>query len=569
MTVTSPAFEDVAVPRPPRSVGIAAVAVLASVVVWIGSLDADPNPLFHPHGYCYLWQPSLVAAHVSSDLAIGAAYVVISLTLAYLVFRARRQIPFGWMFLAFGLFIVACGATHFTEVITLWKPWFWTSAGVKILTAVASVGTAFLLPPLVPRALQLLASAQVSEVRRLELEEAKRELESRVHARTIELQAALAREHELRQQAETANRVKDEFLGLISHELRTPLNAMLGWSSVLAQRELPREAYMRGVAAINRNAQIQAKLIDDLLDTSRVIAGKLRIAHEPLAIGRVISEVVDSTRPLADAKGVRVVYTDAAPEALIVGDSQRVQQIVWNLLSNAVKFTPRDGHVEVVVSHTAARVSVTVRDSGVGIDKAFLPRLFERFSQADSSPSRTHTGLGLGLALVRHLVELHGGEVSADSDGPGHGATFTASFPLFAFQSASSAETHGGPMAPDLRDVRVLVVDDDQEALDMLSVGLAGFGAIVITARSAAEATLMVQTDTPDVLVSDLAMPGDDGIALLHTLREQGILVPAIALTAHVRPEDRSRVLTSGFCDCIAKPATPLEVAGAIQLARN
>ena len=567
MSTALPGFEHFDPSRRFRVTGAFVATAGAIGLTSLARLDIHPNPLFHPHGYCYLWEPGLVGVHVVSDSLIGLSYLAISMTLAYLVARARRGIPFGWMFLAFGAFIIACGGTHVMEVLTLWKPLFWTSADVKLVTAVASVGTAVALPPLVPRILTLLEAAQLSESRRLALERANAELERRVVERTSELADALVREQDLRERAETANRVKDEFLGLVSHELRTPMNAILGWSSMLARPGVASDLHVKGIDAIARNARAQAHLIDDLLDTSRVTAGKLRISRDPVRLAGIVEDAIETIKPMAEAKRVSVRAENSARGAYMRGDAHRTQQIIWNVLSNAVKFTPPGGRVDVSVTDTSTHVSVAVKDSGVGIDPAFLPHVFERFSQADSSPTRSHSGLGLGLALVKYLVELHGGEVSAASEGVGHGSTFTVTFPLLTEHAATAELTHGEDDVPNLRDLRVLVVDDDHETLEMLAAGLVSFGARVIPVSSAKMARERVAMDAPDVIVSDLAMPGEDGFDLFAELRRTGVVVPVIALTAHVRDDAKMRVLGAGFSEFVAKPATPLEVARALSRA--
>jgi signal transduction histidine kinase len=533
-------------------------------LAWLALLDARPNSFFHPHGYCYLWQPALVGAHVTSDLLIGLSYLAISITLAYLVMRARQRqgIPFSRMFLAFGAFIIACGATHFVEVWTLWQPVFWTAADVKIVTAIASVGTAIALPPLVPRVLTLLENARLSQERGRALEQAKQDLERRVSERTAELELALVREQELRERAEAVNRMKDDFLGLVSHELRTPLNAILGWSSMLTPPSVTPDVLAKGVAAIGRNARAQAQLVEDLLDTTSVIAGKLRIAQDQVVLAPIVDEALDTIGPSARAKNLTVVCRNSLSGAYMLGDAQRIQQVIWNLLSNAVKFTPPDGLIHLSVDRAGSRVAIAVKDSGLGIERSFLPHVFERFSQADTSSTRSHNGLGLGLALVRHLVELHGGDVAVASDGPGEGSTFTVTFPLLGTRDMKPVER--SEAIPDLSDLRVLVVDDDPETLEMLTTGLGRFGARVTTASTVAAARQIIKSEALDVIVSDLAMPQEDGFTLMRDLRRERIDVPAVALTAHDRSDDKARVLAAGFSQHIAKPATPLDVARAI-----
>jgi signal transduction histidine kinase len=540
---------------------IGGLALLAS----LGSLDFTANPLFHPHGYCYLWEPGLVGAHVSADSLIGLSYFTISLTLGYLVVRSRRQIPFSWMVLLFGAFIVACGATHLMEVVTLWYPTFWTSASLKILTAAVSVGAAVALPPLVPRVLQLVRAAQLSEAHRAALEEANRTLEERVAERTAALEALAAKEYTLRGEAEAANRTKDEFLGIVSHELRTPLNAILGWSSILGRDNLGPVMRQRAAESIVRSARIQAQVVDDLLDVSRIVAGKLGLNPEPVPLARAIDLALDTVKPAAEAKRIVIERRDEAIGVYVSADAGRLQQILWNLLANAIKFTPAHGTIRVRLTAAEDKATVEIEDSGVGIAPAFLPHVFERFSQADSRADRPHTGLGLGLALVRHLTELHGGVVRAWSDGLGQGATFSVQLPLLEInESVHGYEPEGHVQSPDLTPYRVLLVDDDQESLNALEVGLIDFGGTVVTATGASAARACIAEAAPHVLVTDLAMPGEDGIALVRSLRALHLSIPAILLTAHVRRSDATELTRAGFQACLYKPVTPLELARAI-----
>ena len=400
------------------------LTTLAAVLVRLALYDYSPgSEMFHPHGYCYLWEPKLVGAHVISDGLIGLSYVAISVTLIYLVRRARQHLPFSWMFVAFGGFIIACGATHFVEIWTLWTPVFWLAADVKLITAVASVATAMLLPPLVPRVLTIVSEARLSEERRVALEEAHAALEQRVAERTAELQAALER-------AEQANRAREAFLSTVSHELRTPLNAILGWSRMLTKAPRDADFVARGLAVIDRNARTQAQLVDDLLDVSRITSGTLRLQQERVDLTRPLRDAVEVVRPSADAKRVAISVHVPAEPVVVVGDATRLQQVAWNVLSNAVKFTPEGGAVSVGVKTTATAAVIEVADTGIGIDPAFMPRLFERFSQGDESATRSYQGLGIGLAIAQHIVQLHGGTIAAHSEGPGRGATFRIAIPL-------------------------------------------------------------------------------------------------------------------------------------------
>ena len=376
---------------------------------------------------------------------------------------------------------------------------------------------------------------------------------------------SLVREHTARAEAETANRMKDEFLATVSHELRTPLNAILGWSHILRSGKPDETTVTRGVEVIERNAQTQAQLIEDILDASRVITGSLRLNRGPVDLATVINAAADSVRLGAEAKGIQLaVILDPAARHL-QGDASRLQQVVWNLLANAIKFTSSGGRVEVRLRRTDGQAQITVTDTGEGVAAEFLPFIFDRFRQADSTITRRHGGLGLGLAIVRNLVELHEGSVQVESAGEGYGASFIVRLPLA--EKIEGART-GPPVAdenpPALRGAQILVVDDDQDALDMLTVVLTEAGAAVRTAASAAEALALLRWIRPDVLVSDLAMPDQDGYSLIRNLRaierESGRETPAVALSAYVRVQDRARAEAAGFNVFVEKPVDPQEL---------
>ena len=535
---------------------VLAFATLAAILLRLAAYDhGGESALFHPHGYCYLWLPSLVATHVIADLLIGLSYVAISVTLVYLVWKTRRGLPFSWVFVAFGAFIVACGATHFMEIWTLWQPVFWLSADVKIVTAVASVATAIALPPLIPKVLTLIEEARLSQDRRIAVERAHAELEQRVEERTADLAAALER-------AEQANRAREAFLTTVSHELRTPLNAIMGWSDILA-RQPNLELMRRAVPVIRRNALAQARMVGDLLDVSSASAGKLRLDPAPTDLRSVVDNAADAVRPEAEAKNLTLTVT-GEPSAIVHGDAARLQQIAWNLLSNAVKFTPDGGAVTVSVATTDHSATVEVTDTGVGIDPVFLPNIFERFSQADVSTTRGSQGLGLGLAIVRHLVELHGGTVRASSAGRGHGAAFTVELPLLAAAASSSAERADAAPARNLQGLRVLVVDDDEDSRETTGIILESAGARTVRVDSARAALEQVLTDSIDVIVADIAMPERDGLSLIRDVRRladgRKRWIPAVALTAMARPEDRERALAAGFQKHVSKPISAAEL---------
>jgi len=382
---------------------------------------------------------------------------------------------------------------------------------------------------------------------------------------------------ELRQarlQAEQANRLKDEFLATLSHELRTPLNAILGWSQMLQTHNLGESEAKKALATIERNARAQNQLIDDLLDVSRIITGKLRLDVRAVDLSSIITLAIDAARPGADAKNIRLQPLLDPQAGPISGDSDRLQQIIWNLLSNAIKFTPKGGRVQVRLERVNSHVEIVISDTGAGIEPEFLPHVFDRFRQSDGSMTRRHGGLGLGLAIVRQLVELHGGTVSVSSGGEGQGATFTVNLPLLPVRREPlsdvprvhpKAEIGGGmDCPPELSDLRVLLVDDEADSRDLLNLVLNSCGARVTTVSSAAEAFETAKREKFDVIVSDIGMPEEDGFSLIAKIRsltnEQGGNTPAIALTAYARAEDRVQALRSGFQMHVAKPVEPSEL---------
>ncbi len=386
----------------------------------------------------------------------------------------------------------------------------------------------------------------------------------------------LSRERAARAEAEKANRAKDEFIATVSHELRTPLNAVLGWARLLRIGKLDGDANARAIEAIERNATTQAQIVDDLLDVSRIIRGQLRLDVRPVDLVPVIEAAMDTVRPAAAARNIGIAAVLTPRAGPVAGDPGRLQQVVWNLLSNAIKFTPSGGRVEVRLEQRGDDVAVQVKDTGAGIDPAFLPHLCERVRQADSSSTRAHGGLGIGLAIVRHLVEAHGGTVSAESAGPGKGASFTVSLPARPAARPRPADVvrpqptagDGARPAPTLQALRVLIVDDDADTLDVVKQLLEQAGAQVTAAGSAREALEAVERARPDVLVSDIGMPGEDGFALIRKVRGlgpgRGGDVPAAALTAYTQGEDRRKALLAGYQLYLPKPVDPLELTAAV-----
>jgi PAS domain S-box-containing protein len=390
-------------------------------------------------------------------------------------------------------------------------------------------------------------------------------------------QELLAQAQGARAEAEATARAKDEFLAVISHELRTPLSAMLGWTEVLRLRQPGDPIYERALQTIERNAEHQGKLIEDLLDTTRILSGKLRIEVQPLYLDALLEESLDVVRPAAEAKEIEMAATlDRGPN-LIMGDANRLQQVFWNLLSNAIKFTEPGGRVEVRLDRVNAEARIIVRDTGKGIAPDFLPYVFELFRQADSSSARPQGGLGLGLALAKRLVEMHGGTIRADSSGEGQGATFTITLPARSgnrttneMKAVEIKKTLDASGKPSLDGLRILVVDDEADARDLLAIRLQQYGADVITASSVETALeLLTQLGPrPDLIVSDIAMPGEDGYSLIRRVRaleaEQGGRIPAIALTAYSRTKDRVQALAAGFQLHVPKPVNVAELAHAI-----
>ncbi len=377
----------------------------------------------------------------------------------------------------------------------------------------------------------------------------------------------LVREQEARERSESANRMKDEFLATISHELRSPLNSMLGWLTLLRTTSMNESRRSQAMETIERNARSQAQLVEDLLDVSRIIQGKLRLNIHAIELPAVIQTAIETLRPAATAKNISIESMLDRRAGTIAGDPDRLQQVIWNLLSNAVKFTSSGGQVYVQLERVDAYVRISVRDTGMGIEPEFLPYVFDRFQQADGSMTRSYSGLGLGLAIARHIIELHGGYIHADSPGEDQGATFTVRLPLtpdqisvvkFDTPSISSVSTDNE--LPSLEGVRVLVVDDEADARDYLVILLETCSATVTAVSSSQAALEALAHSTFDVLLSDIGMPNEDGYSLIRRIRSQGMTIPAAALTAYARTEDRTQAIASGFQTHLPKPVEPLEL---------
>jgi signal transduction histidine kinase/ActR/RegA family two-component response regulator len=394
------------------------------------------------------------------------------------------------------------------------------------------------------------------------------------------LVVAAVHAHTLSDEAEHANHLKDEFLATVSHELRTPLNAVLGWTRMLESKQLPPARAEHALAAIGRSSAALAHMIDDLLDTSRILKGTIRMVKLPVDLGTIAQAALEAVRPLAAARNVQLAFEASSGHRAVSGDAGRLQQVIWNLLANAIKFTPEGGHVAVFVESSHDHIEVRVVDDGQGISPDFLPHVFERFRQGEDATTQRHTGLGLGLGIVLQLVQLHGGTVHAASPGVGQGATFTVRLPIPAGDAPCQAlarverrtisltTTAPAPRLQRLDGLRILVVDNDADGRTLASLVLAQAGASVQAVASAREALHVLAVDRPDALVSDIDLSGEDGYVLIRQIRqheaEHGGFLPAVALTGDARAEDRSRTLAAGFQVHAAKPVEPAALTAAI-----
>jgi len=416
-------------------------------------------------------------------------------------------------------------------------------------------------------------SGQVDSILSLVLDVTARKLAEEENARL------LLREQEARKEAEEASRSKDMFLATLSHELRTPLASILGWARLLGGDMVDQKKYPEAFETIARNAKAQAQLIDDLLDVSRIITGKLHLDVRPVELAPIIEATIEIVRPAAVAKEIEFKLNLDRRTVEILGDPDRLQQLVWNLLSNAIKFTSNRGRVEVQLRRNGPQAEITIRDTGEGIDPQFLPHVFERFRQADGSSARKYSGLGLGLAIVRHLTELHGGTVHAESAGIGHGSTFKVSLPAVRDEqrAPTTAKDHTTQVAIDnklddvcasVRGLRILVVDDEEDVRRFAQMTFRRCGAETVESASASEALRIIGEWRPDVLIADIGMPDEDGYTLIQKVRRlpanRGGRTPALALTAYARTEDRVRILSAGYQIHVAKPVEPVELIAAV-----
>ena len=559
------------------------VAGLSVAVAWFAVLATQKGGAgtLIPHGYCFTWNPGLVWTHVISDSAIGAAYVSIPLTLLYLV-RKRTDLPFNWIVVLFAVFIVSCGATHWIEVWTVWNPDYWLSANVKLVTAVASLLTAAALVSLIPRILAIPSTAQLRATRdaleaevgnrrhaEATLREERAALERRVLERTGQLATATAQAQAARAAADEANALKDRFLAKVSHELRTPLQSTLTWVQVLkASLHDPAQAAQASDRIVH-NVRSQARLIDDLLDLSRILSGKLRLELQEADGAKVIEKAAEVVRSATLARGVSIEVSGDGRPVIMQTDPVRLEQVVWNLINNAVQASTEGGRVQVAYAAGAGVLRVAVKDEGRGIDPADLPLIFEPFRQAPGSQN-PHRGLGLGLAITRSIVHLFGGELTAKSEGPGRGATFVAELPL-----ASVASDAGEAALPDvgsadrqrLRGLRVVYVEDEEDIAEGGRRLMESLGVRVEVFLDFDRAAARVRRGGFDVLLCDLSLDhGHDGFELLALMRTsaEAAHLPAVVLSAHGGAEDREATRRAGFRAHVVKPADAAAIARAL-----
>jgi len=573
--------------NPPRAPFFATLLVACFALLGAAAFlfQGSGSDTFMPHAHCYLFNERLMLLHGGSDLFIGISYVAISGTLTYLVLHARQELPFHWMMLAFALFIVACGTTHFMELWTLQspEPRYWLSGWVKLITALASLGTAILLPPLVPKIRAVLQSARLAGQRKTEIERAYAELETlyerataprprkeslrlarldtlRHKPQSVAHMARQVTEHareleQARQAAEAANFAKDQFLAVLSHELRTPLTPALAAASHLENsHDASPDEFREALSLIRRNIELEARLVDDLLDLTRITKGKLQIRTATIDLHETIHHAAEMCRSQALRKRLDLRLELEAGEHHLRGDAARLAQIFWNLLLNAVKFTPEGGAVTVRTSNPGSgELRAEVRDTGLGIEPGMLGRVFEPFQQGAEPTARRLGGLGLGLTIARGLVEAHDGTLTASSPGPDRGAVFTVEFPTttpLAAPPVSSSSITPEPPAPSLR---VLLVEDHDDTRHILERLLTRWGHVVKTAPNVATALEIAADFAPELLLTDLGLPDGTGIELLGKLRQKG-KIRAIVMSGFGMESDLEQTRRAGFSEHLIKP---------------
>jgi len=532
---------------------------------------------FMPRRICGQWTPGEIFLHNASDFFIWAAYIAIPIILLSFWWKRKAELPFRSLFLLFGMFIVACGTTHLMEIVMFYYPVYRLAGVIKFITAVVSCATVAALVPAIPVVFTMKTPSQLEaqvleRTAELELANQQLELANQQKDELLECEQTARLEAETaRSEAESANRAKDEFLMILSHELRTPLNAIQGWSSLLLTHDLPDDVKKQAVETIERSTQTQARLISDILEVSRIINGKLVIESAPVELSPILQSALASMQPAATAKDIKLNIDIKNNDLTVLGDSTRLQQVFWNLLSNAVKFTPTGGNISISLWRENNQAKIEVSDNGKGISSDLLPYVFDRFRQGDSSMTREYGGLGLGLAIVRHMMELHGGSVTAASAGENQGAQFVITLPLLEMPKAnpvfykpkkdSSSDTEKRP----LEGLNVLIVDDESENREIIATIIELNGAESLIAASAAEARQILAFSHPDILLCDIGMPIENGYQFIRSL---GTSKPEIslALTAYASTTDKNRALEAGFDAHLTKPIMPSTLIEEISL---
>lgn len=581
---------------PVRTFVAVALPVLAAIGAIGMAVPGSGGDRFMPHAHCYLFNRDLILLHGWSDLFIGLSYVSISATLIYLAVRSRRELPFHWMMLAFATFIVACGATHFMELWTLTssQPRYWLSGWMKVITAIASLITALMLPPLVPKIRAVLQSARLAAERKEELEKANAELSelykkataaappvvvdavtppatgegSGEPAQTHDL-AQMAKEvtvharelERAKQAAEAANLAKDQFLAVLSHELRTPLTPALAAASNLESAvDLDPQELRESLALIRRNIELEARLVDDLLDITRISKGKLEVHLSTIDLHETIRHAVEMCRSAANNKRSGVNLHLDATEKHVHGDGARLAQVFWNLILNAVKFTPADGQITVrTINPSAGAVRVEVTDNGIGIDPEMLSEIFEPFQQGEHSTTRRFGGVGLGLTIAKGLVDAHGGKITARSEGKDRGATFQIDLATIKPPLAPKITGDAAPVTPTQRSLRILLVEDHEDTRSALTRLLRRWGHEVRSTATIAQALEETANFEPEMLLSDVGLPDGTGMELLGKLRHDRD-IPAIAMSGYGMESDLEQTKHAGFNAHLVKPVAAIRL---------
>jgi signal transduction histidine kinase/ActR/RegA family two-component response regulator len=516
---------------------------------YVDWLFSSPN--FMPHGMCYLWQPGTLWLNVASDALIASAYYAIPFALYYLVHERRKEIAYPGIILMFAAFIVLCGTTHLMEIWTVWHPEYRLAGALKGLTGVVSVATTFALFKLMPQAMQLRSPAQLQQevgARTAQLANLNEELRAQVDARD-----------RAEAQLQDRDQRKDEFLATLAHELRNPLAPIRHAVKILGEAEATPEQQRWGREVIDRQAHRMALLLDDLLEVTRITRGQLVLKKQRVTISSLITAAVETARPLIDSKELMLTVSQPPERIDLEADPLRLSQALSNLLTNAAKFTPRGGRIHLSVTQTATDVVIAVRDTGIGFEPTLAPRLFEMFTQAHDAMESAEGGLGIGLSLVKGLVQLHGGNVSAESGGKDLGAEFKILLPgsliLETPASTSATSSDSGPPITERR-ARILIADDNRDAADSLGMLLELAGHDVKVTHSGAAALAAGESYHPDVVILDIGMPDMSGYDIARAARQEswGKSAHLIALTGWGQAADKERAMAAGFDRHLVKP---------------